>query len=115
MTIDLESILIEQFTSMFENHLGLIAIIFAVAIVAFTFRHYIAFYLDLSKREENKLTEKTILIPIVILMVTAGYLYAKQHFFLLSIELSFILTYILYLTGIFDMIANKLEARYGKY
>ncbi len=114
MTIDLKSILIEQFTRMFENHLGLIAIIFVVAIVAFTFRHYIAFYLDLTKREENKLTEKTILIPIVILMVTAGYFYTKQHFFLLSIELSFILTYFLYLTGIFDMLVEKLEGRNGR-
>ena len=115
MAIDLKSILIEQFTSTFENHLGLIAIVFAVAIVAFTFRHYIAFYLDLTKREENKLTEKTILIPIVILIVTAGYLYTKQHFFLLSIELSFILTYILYIVGIFDMLVQKLEGRYGRY
>lgn len=107
MTIDLKSIMIEQFTRMFENHFGLIAIIFAVAIVGFTFRHYIAFYLDLSKREENKLIEKTILIPIVILVATAGYLYAKEYFFLLSIGLSFILTYFLYLTGIFDMLVEK--------
>ena len=114
MTIDLKSIMIEQFTRMFENHLGLIAIIFAVAIVAFTFRYTIAFHLDLTKREENKLTEKTILIPIVILMLTAGYLYAKQHFFLLSIELSFILTYILYMVEIFDMFVEKLEGRYGR-
>lgn len=110
MTIDLKSIMIEQFTRMFENHLGLIAIIFAVAIVVFTFRHYIAFYFDLTKREENKLTEKTMLIPIA----TAGYLYAKQHFFLLSMELSFILIYILYLVGIFDMLVEKLEGRYGR-
>jgi len=114
MVIDLKTILIEHFTSMFENHLGLIAIVFAVAIVAFIFRHYIAFYLDLSQREENKLIEKIILIPIVILMLTAGYLYAKQHFFLLSIELSFILTYILYIVGIFDMLVEKLESRYGR-
>lgn len=114
MTIDLKSILIEQFTRMFENHLGLIAIIYAVAIVAFIFRHYIAFYLDLTKREENKLTEKTILIPIVILMLTAGYLYTKQYFFLLSIELSFILIYILYMLGIVDILVEKLEGRYGR-
>ncbi len=114
MTIDLKSIMIEQFTRMFENHLGLITIVFAVAIVAFTFRHYIAFYLDLTKREENKLTEITILTSIVILMVTAGYLYTKQHFFLLSIELSFILTYFLYMVGIFDMLVEKLEGRYDR-
>jgi len=107
MTIDLKSILIEQFTRMFENHLGLIAIVFVVAIVAFIFRHTIAYDLQLTKRERNKFTEKTILIPIVMLIATAGYLYTKQHFFLLSIELSFILTYFLYLTGIFDMLVEK--------
>jgi len=111
MIIDLKSIMIEQFTRMFENHLGLIAIIFAVAIVAFIFRHTIAYDLHLTKRERNKLTEKTIFIPIVILISTAGYLYTKQHFFLLSIELSFILTYILYMVGILDMVAEKLEGR----
>jgi hypothetical protein len=114
MIIDLKTILIEQFTSMFENHLGLIAIIFAVAIVAFTFRHYIAFYLDLTKRGENKLTEKTILIPILIVIGTMSYLYIKQQYFMLSLGISVILTYFLYLIGILDMLAQRLEDRYGR-
>jgi small-conductance mechanosensitive channel len=89
---------------MFENHLGLIVIVFAVAIVAFTFRHTIAYDLQLTKRERNKFTEKTILIPLFIVIVTAGYLYIKQDFFLLSIIISVILAYFLYLVGILDMI-----------
>jgi len=109
MIIDFKSILIEQFTSMFENHLGLIAIVFAVAIVAFTFRHTIAYDLQLTKRERNKFTEKTILIPLLIVIATAGYLYIKQDFFLLSIVISVILTYFLYFVGILDMIVEKLE------
>lgn len=114
MTIDLKSILIEQFTRMFENHLGLIAIVFVVAIVAFTFRHYIAFYLDLSKREDNKLTE-IILVPLLFIAIaTIGYLYIKQEYFLLSIGLSIIFTYFLYVVGILDMIVEKLEGRYGR-
>ncbi len=115
MTIDLKSIMIEQFTRMFENHLGLIAIIFAVAIVAFTFRHYIAFYLDLTKREENKLTIITLIPLLFIVIATIVYLNIKHHYFLLSIGLSVILTYFLYMFGILDMIVEKLEGRYGRY
>jgi len=114
MTIDFKSILIEQFTRMFENHLGLIAIVFAVAIVAFIFRHTIAYDLQLTKRERNKFTEKTILIPLLIVIATAGYLYIKQDFFLLSIVISVILTYFLYFVGILDMIVEKLEGIYGR-
>ena len=100
MTIDLKSILIEQLTLMFENHLGLIAIIFAVAIVAFIFRHTIAYDLQLTKRERNKFKENTILIPLFIVIAMAGYLYIKQDFFLLSLIISVTLTYFLYLNYI---------------
>ena len=114
MNIDLNTILIKQFTSMFENHLGLIAIIFAVAIGAFTFRHYVAFYLDLNKREHNKFSEKTLLVSILIVIATMSYLYIKQQYFLLSLGISVILTYFLYLTGVLDMLAERLEDRYGR-
>jgi len=115
MIIDLGFILIEQFTRMFKNQLGLIAIVFAVAIVAFTFRHTIAYDLQLTKRERNKFTEKTILFPLLIAIAMAGYLYIKQDFFLLSIITSVILIDFLYLVGIVDMIVEKLEGGYGKY
>lgn len=111
MTIDLKSILIEQFTLMFENHFGLIAIVFAVAIVAFTFRYTIAYDLQFTKRERKKFIEKIILVPLFIVIATVGYLYIKQDFFLLSLIISVILTYFLYLLGILDMIVEKLEGR----
>lgn len=114
MIIDLKFILTEQFTSTFENHLGLIVIVFAVAIVAFIFRHAIAYDLHLTKREHNKFTEKTILLPLFIVIAIVGYLYIKQDFFLLSLIISVILTYFLYLVGILDMIVEKLEGRYGR-
>jgi len=114
MAIDLKSIMIEQFTGMFENHLGLIAIVFAVAIVAFIFRHDLAYDFDLTRREKNKFTEKTILIPLAITVATIGYLFVKEQYFLLSIIFSVMLTYFLYLFGIVDMIFEKLEDRYGR-
>ena len=114
MTIDLKSIMIEQFTGMFENHLGLIAIIFVVAIVAFTFRHAIAYNLDLTKREHNKFSEKTLLISILIVIGTMSYFYIKQQYFMLSLGISVILTYFLYLIGILDMLAERLENKYGR-
>ncbi len=107
MIIDLRFIFIEQFTSIFENHLGLIAIIFVVAAVAFTFRHYITFYLDLSRKRENKLTEITLIPLLFIFIAGIGYLYIKQHFFLLSVGLSAVLTYFLYLVGFFDMLVER--------
>ncbi|WP_200764027.1 hypothetical protein [Nitrosophilus alvini] len=114
MNIDLKHIIIEQFISMFESHIGLIAITFSVAAVVFIFRYDIAFYFDLSKREQNKLTETTLLLLIFIVITSIGYLYIKQHYFLLSVGLSVILTYFLYAVGLLDMIVEKLEGRYGR-
>jgi len=113
MIIDFKSIFTKQYTHIFEHHLGLIAIVFAVAIIAFTFRYTIAYNLQLTKRKRNKFTEKIILILLFIIIATAGYLYIKQDFFILSISiiLSVILTYFLYLVGIVDMIVEKLEGR----
>ena len=114
MIIDLKSIFIEQFTAMFEKHVGLITMVFIVAAVAFTFRHYITFYLDLSKREEDKLTELTLIPLMFIFTAGVGYLYIQKHYFLLAVGLSVISTYFLYLVGILDMIVEKLEGRYGR-
>jgi len=107
MTLDMKSIMIDTFTKMFEGNLGLVAIIFVVAIVAFIFRHDIAYDFDLTRREKNKFTEKTILIPLGITVSTIGYLYIKEQYFLLSVVLSVIVTYFLYLFGILDMIVEK--------
>jgi len=109
MTIDLTSILIEQFTHTLENHLSLMAIVFVVAIISFIFRHTIAYDLQLTKRERNTFIEKTILILLFIVIATVGYLYIKQDFFLLSLIICVILTHFLYLIGIFDMLVEKLK------
>ncbi len=111
MIIDLKSIFIEQLTAMFEKHLSLITIIFVVAAVAFIFRHYITFYLDLSRREENKLTEITLMPLMFIFIAGVGYLYIQEHYFLLTLGLSVILIYFLYAVGILDMIVEKMEGR----
>ena len=115
MVIDIKSIMIDNLTKMFESNLGLIAIIFVVAIVVYIFRHNIAYDFDLTRREKNKLTEKTILIPLGITAATIGYLFIKEQYFLLSVVLSVILTYFLYLVGIVDMIVEKLESKYGRW
>ena len=115
MTIDTKQIFIDTFTNLFESVLWLVPIAFIVAIYLFFFRYEVAYYLELSKREHNKLTEKLLLAITMITAATITYLYIKEYFFLLSLAVSFILTYFLYLVGIIDMIANKLEARYGRY
>ncbi len=115
MKIDIKSIIIDNLTKMFESNLGLVTIVFVVAIVAYLFRHDIAYDLDLTRREKNRFAEKTLLIPIVIGVATVAYLYVKEYYFLLFVVISVILTYILYWVGILDMIVEKLESRYGRY
>jgi hypothetical protein len=78
-----------------------------VALYFFYFRYEVAYDLELTKRERNKLTEKSLLAIIIISGATIAYLYIKEYFFLLSVALSVILTYFLYLTGFFDMLVEK--------
>jgi len=112
MTIDIQQIFINAFINLFENVLWLVPIAFIVAIYLFIFKYEVAYNLELTKRERNRLTEKLLLVIIVITGSTIAYLYIKEYFFLLSMALSFILTYyFLYLVGIFDMIVEKLESR----
>jgi len=115
MVLDIKSIFIDAFTKIFESNLGLIAIVFVVAIVAYIFRHEISYDLDLTRREKNKLTEKTLLIPLVIGGATIAYLYIKEYFFLLSVVISFILTYFLYWIGFLDMVIEKWENRNDRW
>jgi hypothetical protein len=114
MIIDIKSIFIEQFTSMFEHVIWIVPVIFAVTLYAFVFRREVAYDLNLARREENRLGEKSLLIAIVILMATVAYLYIKEHFFLLSAILSVILTYFLYTFGVIDMIIAWWEDRHGR-
>lgn len=115
MTIDIKSIFIDTFTKMFGSNLWLIAIISAVVMVVFIFRHSIAYNLDLTKREKNKLTEKALLILIFIGVATIAYLYVKEYYFLLSLTISFILTYFLYQIGFLDMVIEKWEDKNGRW
>jgi len=114
MALDINQIFIDAFTKLFENVLFLIPIAFLVAIYLFFFRYEVAYDLELTKRERNKLMEKSLLAIIVIVGTTIAYLYIKEYFFLLSMALSFILIYFLYLVGILDMLAESLEDRYGR-
>jgi len=91
-----------------------VPIAFIVAIYLFLFRYEVAYDLELIKVEHNKLTEKSLLAIILIAGATMAYLYIKEYFLLLSVVISVILTYFLYLTGILDMLAERLEDRYGR-
>ena len=114
MVLDIKSILIDQFTKLYENVIWLLPAIFVVALYLFLFRYEIAEYFILTHREKNKLTEKSLLAIILVTGVTIAYLYFKGHYFLLTIIASAVLTYFMYLSGVIDMIMEKLEGRYGK-
>lgn len=114
MVLDIKPILIDQFTKLFENFMWLIPIVLGVALYFFFFRHEVSEELMLTRREKNRLTEKSFLAIIMLAAATIAYLYFKGHYFLLSIIVSVVLTYFLYLAGVIDMIVEKLEGRYGK-
>jgi len=114
MIINVEQILINTFTNLFENVFWFVSIAFIVAIYLFFFRYEVAYDLGLSKRERNKLTEKSFLAITMITGATITYLYIKEYFFLLSLAVSFILTYFLYRVGILDMIVEWWEDKYGR-
>lgn len=114
MNIDLKSIFINQFTSMFEHIIWLIPIALSIAISLFVYRRELAYELNLTRREQNRLSEKSLLAIIIIIGITIAYLYIKEYFFLLAITLSVILTYFLYQVGILDLIIKWWEDRYGR-
>ncbi len=107
MVLDIKSIFIDTFTKLFENVLWLVPIALIVAIYLFFFRNEIAYDWELTKRERNKLTEKSFLAIAIIAGAMITYLYIKEYFFLLSVALSVILTYFLYMLGFFNMLVEK--------
>jgi hypothetical protein len=110
MIIDIKPILIEQF----EHAIWILPIVFAVALSTFVFRREVAYGLDLTRREENRLGEKSLLTIIAIFLATMVYLYTKEYFFLFSVLLSVALTYFLYAFGVIDMIIAWWEDKYGR-
>ena len=114
MNIDIKQIFVDTFMSIFENVIWLVPIVLILALYLFFFRYEISYNLDLTKRERNKLTEKSFLAIFIIIGATVAYLYIKEYFLLLSVALSFVIIYILYLIGIINLIAKLLEGRYGR-
>ena len=115
MSLDIKQIFVEAFIKLFENVLWLVPIAFIIAIYLFFFRIEIAHELELTNRGRNNLTEKLFLALATIITATLAYLYIKEQYFLLSLTISFIMTYFLYMIGILDMIVEKLEGKYGRY
>lgn len=109
MGINIKFIFLNAFSQIFENYFWIIVLVFIGAIVVYFFRHAIASELQLTRREKSRLTEKVLLISILIGFATIIYLYVKEYYFLLSVVMSFILTYFLYLIGLFDIVIEKLE------
>ena len=114
MIIDVKSALTNSFIQFFDNIVWLVPIVLSIAVYLFVFRREVAYDLNLSYREQKNLGAKSFMAIIVITGATLFYLYVKEYFFLLSVALSVILTYFLYLTGIFDMIIEWWEDRYGR-
>jgi len=114
MALNINQIFIDAFTNLFENVLWLVPIAFIVAIYLFIFRYEVAYDFNLTRRGSTKLRINSFLTIIIIIGITSTYLYVKEYFFLLSVIISFILTYFLYFIGFFDMIIEWLEDRYGR-
>ena len=107
MVLDIKSIFIDAFIKFFDHIIWFVPIIIIIAMYMFFFRSEIAYNCDLTKREKDRLTEKSFLVVIILLSGSIAYLYIKEYFFLLSVVLSVILTYFLYLIGIIDMLVEK--------
>lgn len=109
MIIDVKTVLTNGFIQFFDHIVWLVPIALSVAIYLFIFRREVAYDLNLNYREQRKLGEKSFMAIIVIIAATITYLYVKEYFLLLSITISFILTYFLYRVGILDMIVKWWE------
>ena len=94
MVLDIKSIFIDAFIKLFDNIIWFVPIIIIIAMYMFFFRSEIAYNWDLTKREKNKLTEKSFLAIVIFTSATIAYLYIKEYFFLLSVALTFILSLI---------------------
>ena len=111
MVPDFGAIIIDHFTKIFENNFWLIAFIPVLAIGVYILRHDIAFELNLSNRAENKLAKKIFLAIILPILLTLIYLYVKEFYFVLSLILSILVVYFLYLIGLIDTCINKIVGR----
>lgn len=107
MVIDLKSIMIDNFSRLYENYFALIVIASILGILIFVLRHDIEYHLDLTRRDKKKLIEKTLLFLSILGIATIGYLFIQGHFFILACIISIILIYPLYLLGFFDGIVEK--------
>jgi uncharacterized membrane protein YsdA (DUF1294 family) len=110
--IDIKSILADAVIKSIESNIGFVVAFFVISSLLFFFRYEIGFDFDLTRREKNRLSEKSLLGIIFLGGAIIVYLFVKEYFFLLSCTLSVILTYFLYLFGFLDRIIEKLERRY---
>jgi len=110
--IDIKSIFADTVVNLIESNIGFVVVFFVISLLLFFFRYEIGFDFDLTRREKNRLSEKSLLGIIFLGGAILFYLFMKEYFFLLASALSVILTYFSYLFGFLDKIINKLESRY---
>ena len=110
--IDIKSIFADTVVNIIESNIGFVVVFFVISLLLFFFRYEIGFDFDLTRRERNRLSEKSLLGIIFLGGAILFYLFMKEYFFLLASALSVILTYFSYLFGFLDKIINKLESRY---
>ena len=110
--IDIKSIFADTVVKLIESNIGFVVVFFVISLLLFFFRYEIGFDFDLTRREKNRLSEKSLLGIIFLGGAILFYLFMQEYFFLLASALSVILTYFLYLFGFLDKIINKLESRY---
>jgi len=100
--IDIKSILADTVIKSIESNIGIVVVFFLISSLLFFFRYEIGFDFDLTRREKNRLSEKSLLGIVFLGGAILVYLFVKEYFFLLAFALSFILTYFLYLLGFID-------------
>ena len=110
--IDIKSIFADTVINLIESNIIFVVVLFVISLFVFFFRHEISYDFDLTRKENNRLSEKSLLGIIFLGGAILVYLFVKEYFFLLAFPLSVILTYFLYLFGFLDRIIEKLERRY---
>lgn len=113
MTLNFKEILHNITIQMFDNNAIFYLIVLVLSILILIFRHEIGSLLQNSKREQNKLLEIALLSFVTIGSAGIAYIYFKGYLFWLSLVLSILTTYLLYLVGLVDVMVRKLEDRYG--
>jgi len=101
--IDIQSIIAENLSKMIDLNITNILLLFGVGILLFWMRTD----LSMTRKEHNKITEKSILLIIFMGTGIGYYLFSHQHYLILSIIISVILTYLLYWIGLFDIIVER--------